>query len=438
MILLYQIIEGDYFMIRFLFFILLIFNISEATTINELIDAGLANSSIIKRDRLQTELIEAKREESRAKKFGEINMVGSYTHYNLPRTLAPIVPSSLSPNSSIETTKDLFSTGVRYSVPLFTGGLLKEQIAIDALSKTISQKRAKLNREELIYNIRSLYLSGLSFQELIESQKGYIETLERLKDTIKISVELGKKAKIDLIKSQNSIEEANGKLARLESSLKMIKSTLITTTHIDTIGYFEPIVVDMSIDIESDRDEDYGSLERFRLQDLEIEKRNRAISKIEATNRPQVGANSYIGYNYDIDNSLNSELLWQIGLSLKWNIFDFDKSSAEIEQAKIAKLQATVQKEATTEGFKKLLAKAINRIDIALADHKTDISTLNLLQESQKIEEARYSAGVATINDLLLAKAKTELTKSKLIESEYNYQNGVYYLEYLLERGENR
>jgi len=82
--------------------------------------------------------------------------------------------------------------------------------------------------------------------------------------------------------------------------------------------------------------------------------------------------------------------------------------------------------------------KAINKIETALANYNTNISTLNLLQESQKIEEARYSAGVATLNDLLLAKAKTELTKSKLIESQYNYQNGIYYLDYLLEKGEER
>ncbi len=38
----------------------------------------------------------------------------------------------------------------------------------------------------------------------------------------------------------------------------------------------------------------------------------------------------------------------------------------KIEQAKIARLQAIVQKEATTEGFKKLLAKAINKIETVL------------------------------------------------------------------------
>ncbi len=420
-------------------FILLSTTLLSATTISELIDNGLANSSIIQKNRLQTELIEAKKEESRASRFGEFDMVGSYTHYNLPRTLAPIVPSALSPNSSVETTQDLFTTGVQYSVPLFTGGALQEQIQIDQLSKSMSQKKARLSREELIYNIRSLYLSGLSLQELISAQNLYIEALEKLKEIISQGVSFGKKAKIDIIKTDSSLQEAKGRLAQMQSSLKMIKSTLSATTHTPNIDYLESIEVDMNGErtILVDRDSLNG-LDRFELQDLEIEKGSRVISKVKASKKPQVALNGYWGDNYDIDGSLNRENLWQIGVNLKWNIFDFGKSLAKIQQAKIAKLQAIVQKEVTTEGFKKLLAQATNKIESALADYQTDLSKLELLQESQQIEEARYSAGVATLNDLLLAKSKTQLTKSKLIESGYAYQNGVYYLDYLLERGEER
>lgn len=82
------------------------------------------------------------------------------------------------------------------------------------------------------------------------------------------------------------------------------------------------------------------------------------------------------------------------------------------------------------------MAKATNQIERAFANYNANISKLNLLKESQKIEEARYNAGVATLNDLLLATSKTELAKSKLIESGYEYKNGIYYLDYLLENGE--
>jgi outer membrane protein TolC len=364
-------------------------------------------------------------------------MVGSYTHYNLPRTLAPIVPSALSPNSSVETTKDLFTTGIQYSVPLYTGGALSKQVEIDNLSKVMAETKSKLTREELIYNIRSLYLSGLSIQALINSQDSYIQALQKLRDIVQESVNIGKKAKIDLIKSDTALQEAKGNRTKLESSLKMIKSTLMAITHIDNIDYLEPISVNINNQVDATSEDEFNNLERFKLQDLQIKKSDRVISKVKSIKEPQVLVNSYMGYNYDIDDlSLSKERLWQVGVNLKWDIFDFDKTSAKIQQAKIAKLQAIAQKQATTEGFKKLLAKATNNIETSFANYQTNLSNLNLLKETQKIEEARYEAGVATLNDLLLAKSKTQLAKSKLIESEYSYQNGVYYLDYLLERGE--
>jgi outer membrane protein TolC len=423
-------------MTKQIIFIAIFTQFIHSTTLQELIDIGVQNSAILEKSDLQIELMEEKRKESKAKKFGEFDLVGSYNHYNLPRTLAPIVPSSLSPTSTVETTKDLFSTGISYSVPLFTGGALEQQIDIDKLSKVALQKRKNLTKEEFIYNIRSLYLSGLSIQDLILAQNEYINTLEKLKEIINFSVEAGKKAKIDYIKIDTTIKSARGNLDSLNSNLKMIKNTLMAITHIENIDQLEPIGVNINQDIDRVDDIDFNSLDRFQLQDLEIEKSEKKEIQVKGSLEPQLAVNGYFGYNYDIDDSLSKENLWQIGVNLKWDIFDFQRGDAKRQQAKIAKLQAVIQKKKLSEDFKKLLAKALNNIENSIAQYNTNLAQLNLLEETQKIEKARYDAGVATLNDLLLAKSKTQLAKSKLIESQYKYQNGIYYLDYLLERGE--
>jgi outer membrane protein TolC len=392
----------------------------------------------MKKTELQIELMEAKKAESKAKRFGELDMVGSYTHYNLPRTLAPIVPSSLSPTSSVDTTKDLFSTGIQYTVPLFTGGALEEQIGIDNIASQMQESRKKLSREELIYNIRSLYLSALSLQELERSQKGYVGALEELSEKIGYGVELGKRAKIELLKANNDLAQAKGSVLKTRSSLRMLKETLSALTHFENIDQLEALEVEPMASSDVYNKENLESLERFRLQKLEVKKGDRVIKKVEASTKPQVGLNAYAGHNFDLDqrDPFEEEKLWQIAVNVKWNLFDFGTSSAKVQQAKIAKLQAIAQSDATTEGFRKLFAKAKNEIETALANYETTHSQYALLQESETIEQARYDAGVATLNDLLLAKSKTELAKSQMIQSKYAYQNGVFYLDYLLERGE--
>jgi len=408
-----------------------------ATTLDELVQSGLTNNSLIKKTNLQIELMEAKKAESQAKKFGEVDIVGSYTHYNLPRTLAPIVPSSLSPTSSVDTTQDLFTTGIQYSVPLFTGGALEQQVKIDNVVTQMSQSKKRLSKEELIYNIRSLYLSALSLQELQISQESYVVALEELKEKIRYGVELGKHAKIELLKANNDLTKSIGDVAKTRSSLTMIKRSLEAVTHYNNIDYLENLNVELNSNTISFEESNIAELERFKLQDLEIDKGNKMIKKVESSFKPQVGLNAYIGYNYDLDriDPFENEQLWQVAVNAKWNIFDFASTSARVQQAKIAKLQAITQKEATTEGFKKLFAKAKNEIETALANYQTTQSQYELLQETQNIEQARYDAGVATLNDLLLAKSKTQLAQSQMIQSRYAYQNGIFYLDYLLEQG---
>ncbi len=409
-----------------------------ATTLPELIESGLNNNSLIKKSDLQIELMEAKRAESKAKKFGEFDVVGSYTHYNLPRTLAPIVPSALAPGTSVATTEDLFSTGLQYSVPLFTGGALEQQVEIDKLGKKVGESKKRLSREELIYNIRSLYLSALSLQEVKRSQETYVEALSKLRDMIVAGVEVGKRAKIEQLKAENDLQGAKGQVLLTQSSLRMLKSTLESLTYHEVTS-FEPIDVTVDTTAKSSLDEaELNKLERFKLQDLEIAKGEKMIAKVGALSKPQVSLAAYAGYNYDLDqrDPLESEGLWQIGLNVKWDIFDFGAISAKVQQAKIAKLQAIAGKDATTEGYNKLFAQAQNEITSAQANYLTNQSQYNLLKESERIEQARYDVGVATLNDLLLAKSKTALADSKMIQSKYAYQNGLFYLDYLLERGE--
>jgi len=62
-----------------------------ATSMNELVQSALTHNSLMEKTELQSELMEAKQEESQAKRFGQFDVVGSYTHYNLPQCHSSIL-----------------------------------------------------------------------------------------------------------------------------------------------------------------------------------------------------------------------------------------------------------------------------------------------------------------------------------------------------------
>jgi len=418
-----------------------------AVSLPELIHIGLEKSTVIRKSRADIDAAREKRKESRADQLGSIDLVGGYTHFNLPRTLAPLTPVTMKnpvTAANVATTKDLFSTGVRYSVPLFTGFAQTRQIEMDDIATQISQGKLSLSREQLVYNIASLYLSALAFEEMYQAQRLYVKALQKLDDTIAKEVRLGKKAPIDMLKSQAQLQSNLSYLEVLKSDIAITKASLASLVGIDRIGSIEGFRVIVREPHENiDRFmEDASRLERVHISTLSLKKADRVIKKSEAGYYPQISLDSYYGYNYGQNDPSNpnsgewaDEKSWQVGVSAKWTLFDFGKRDAAGQKARIAQLQAKLDKKQTILDLKRSLIEAKEKLKQAYADYQGNLKQLKLADESEKIEKVRYLNGISTINDLLYAKSQSHLASAKLIESKYNYQKGKFYLDYLLERG---
>ena len=145
---------------KYILYLLLFTNMTFGQSLNSLIDYALKNSTVVKKSQAQMDLAAAQREESQSAQYGSIDIVGSYTHFNLPRTLAPLTPASiLKDPTAVPTTTNLFGTGIMYSVPLFTGFAQTRQIEMDSIATQLSQSKLSLTKEQLAYNVASLYLS---------------------------------------------------------------------------------------------------------------------------------------------------------------------------------------------------------------------------------------------------------------------------------------
>ncbi|SFV50903.1 outer membrane efflux protein [hydrothermal vent metagenome] len=418
-----------------------------ATSLPELVRIGIAKNTLIKKSKLDIEYAKEGKIINQANKLGSIDLVASYTHFNLPRTLAPLTPATMKDPvtaSNVATTKDLFGTGVSYSVPLFTGFALTKDIEMSSISIEIARSKRELTQEQLVYNIRSLYLSILALKEIYHAQQNYVKTLQKLVHQIEDEVKFGRKAQIDLLKAQSDLQGNLSYLEVIEGNIAISKaslSSLVGVEHIDSIKPIRVSVTKPSYAIDrliSDSDH----LKRIEITNLNLKKASKGVDKSRASKLPQVSLNSYYGYNYGVNDESNvhsgefdSKNNWQIGLNAKWNLFDFGKSDASIQKAKIGKMKADLDRRQALLDLKKSLTEASERIKQEYANYQGNLKQLSLTQKSEKIERVRYKNGVSTINDFLYAKSKTHLAKAKLIESKYNYQKGKYYMNYLLERG---
>jgi len=349
--------------------------------------------------------------------------------------------------SNVATTKDMFGTGIAYTIPLFTGYAQTRQVEMDEIASQISKSRFSLTKEQLAYNVASLYLSALALQEMSQAQRKHVSALRQLAKTVRQEVELGKKAQIDLLKAQKDLYGNIAYLEVLKGNIAMTKAALASLVGKEKIGKLKPVRVSVKrphYNIEKLLGES-GKLNRMKIAQYNVKKADKQVKKSQAGKLPQVALNSYFGYNYGENDSTNlhsgkfkNEKSWQIGLNAQWNVFDFGKRDASIQRAKIAQMQAAFEKEQTLLDFRKSLTEALERIKQSYANYRANLKQLALAKKSEKIEHVRYLNGVSTINDLLYAKSQTHLAAAKLIESRYNYQKGKFTMDYLLERGVKR
>jgi outer membrane protein TolC len=417
-----------------------------AISLPKLIEIGIEKNSQLQKSRLDIEYAKAQSKEGRAEQLGSINLVANYTKFNQPRTLAPLTPVIMKDPitaGSVATTKELFGTGVSYSVPLFTGFAHTRQIEMDSIAIEMATLKSYLAREEIIYNIRSIYLSILSTQELHKAQKRYIESLTKLQEQIALEVDLGRKARIDLLKSQSNLQSNISYLESIKANITILKASLASLVGIESIDSVESItVVPQEPRVSSEEIlRDSSNLARIRVANLNLKKSQKAIDKSKSTLLPQVSLDSYYGYNYGVNDSSNpnsgdfaNEKNWQVSLNAKWTIYDFGKRDSSIEKSKIGYIKSKLDSQQTTLDLQKLSKEAIANISKYYATYISNQKQLKLAKESESIETTRYYSNASTLNDLLYAKSQTSLATAKLIDSRYKYQIGRYYIDYLQER----
>jgi len=410
-------------------------------TLSGLIDYASKHSTVIKQNQAQLNIAQLKRDESRVQKYGELNAVGDYTHYNIERTLAPLVPNSIIAGSPVTTSKDIFTAGVKYTVPLFTGYAQTRQVEIDNIATKMSQVNMKLSREQLVFNLRSLYLSVLAQKEILKAQTTYTKALYKLKKQIAYEVEVGKKANIDLLKARADLESARTQEKIFSSNIATTKASLSAL-----VGKRVKKLMPVKIKVKKPHYSvtklyaKVSHLAKIELEEMSVKKADKMIAKSKASQLPQVNLSAYAGKNYGEDlatSNWDNETLWQVGVNVSYNLVDFGRRDIAIQKAKIAKLQAGFKKEQTLLDLKKLLIQGVEKVKQNYATYLGNVAGVRLSKKAQKIEQVRYDNDASTLNDLLLAKGKTWLAQAKMIESKYNYQKSKYYIDYLMERGIN-
>ncbi len=400
--------------------------LASGITVDEIIKEALKSSPYIKEKSIDLQIAETEKRSIKATRSGQIKLYGSYFNYEDSRILYPIaVP--LDPAQLIGA-RDQFVIGISYFVPLFTGFKLRENVDISSIKEKISKIEYDLTKNQLIFNIKSTYIKILQLQKQRQALQQHLKALEKLKEDIEISVKLGRKTEVDLLKVQYSIKDTKTSIEKLENSIEYLKFSLKVFTG------------NKNIKLENLEEPENESF-YYKTKNITSLEKIEKISNLEKIQlkKQKIAKGKYLPEIYFLvsaqRNYGNGEYkdLYQIGIKIDYTLFDFGKRKNEYLKSKLELSKIKIQKQKAILETEKQIQKALSDIKSAQSKIEKTKKQIELAKKIEEIERLKYEEGISDLYNYLYAKSQLISAKTAYYSAVYEKKIAVYYLQYILE-----
>lgn len=366
-------------------------------------------------------------------KFGEVDLSFDTSKFNTPRLLIPFVPKlPLSPSSIPPDAYNVSTLSLSYTIPLFTGFKLLKNIKISDISTKISKYRYKLTKRQIVFNVYSIYLSGLSLKKDLKAEQKRLRALEKLYQDVSLGVRIGKFAPVDLMKIQYELELTKANIKTIREELDAVKGSLNTLTGLNSTNWhFEKANIPIEKFPNLDRLYKISVKNRYELKEIKNEEK---IAK----QRLFIAKNAYlpnIYFNYTYQKIMGGgaeEPQWSYSLYASMPIFDFGKRYFDIVSSNESYLNTKQDYRQTYLNIKKQVLDAYSKLQSAKAQLKASEKALVYAKEVMRIEELKYNTGAGDMYDTLLAISNYYNSLANLYRQKYNLLLMQKYMDYVL------
>jgi outer membrane protein TolC len=188
------------------------------------IEIALANNPEVAARGWDATVAQARRDQAFGARLPRLGIVGGYAHSLDEQRL---IAASRDGEPGLFG-RDTLSADLVLSLPLFTGGRLTSQVRAADLLRQAAAYRLARNREELVFNIASLFYSILAQRHVIDSLEFSRQTLAEHLRRIDVLVTAQKAAKVDRMRTEVRRADVEQQLVR-EKNLLAIQSRALTS-----------------------------------------------------------------------------------------------------------------------------------------------------------------------------------------------------------------
>lgn len=297
-------------------------------------------------------------------------------------------------------------------------------------------------------NITTYYLNVLSKHEQKQIKKEQLNvTIDQIEKT-KQQVQVGNKAKGDLLEIKAQAARERVELTRAKNELKMAYVDLTQLMNLDSIKNFSVYfpekdtitgeeTVKSADAIYNESVDDFPSINYAEFQ-LKSSEKNLEIMKGRRYPDLNLGFGVFTYYNeirknqfdiaYDEQIDENLSMIAEIRLSIP--IFSNRQIHNKIQNAKLSVEDSRLQLKERKQNLYKDIQRARNEAISAYDDYKANIEAVNSSREAFQYAKEKYDVGLVDIVEYKVA--KKDLTEARLnaAQAKYNYYFRLMLLEF--------
>lgn len=326
-----------------------------------------------------------------------------------------------------------FGNAFSVSIPLYTGGLVENQIAIAKLGKTNAQEEMLRVEQATKLSAVSGYFGLLAYEELRDVYHESVDNLQGHLDNVTAQYNVGTVAKLDVLTSDVSLANAKTTAVTADNNVSLAEANLNNIlglplqTKLNLADHRLPFD---TYDISLEEALDYAMKYRPEVLQsaLAVQEAERNVDVAKAGNRPTVSVGA--GRNWaDDDFPGVDEHGWNIKGGISWSLWDGGETTARIKKAKEALLSARETEQKNREAVQLEVKQAYLNLRSAAQRVEATQTAITQAEESFKIARVRYQAGVGINLDVLDAQLGLNEAKTNNIQALYDYNVGIATLE---------
>ncbi|GAB2775554.1 TolC family protein [Rhabdobacter roseus] len=415
------------------------FSVTAQTTpwsLKACIEFGLKNNLNVRIAKNQEEIAHQQAREALSGYLPQAN--GSASVDNNLKLQSTVLPAGIfGPDPTVVTLGTQYQSNVSaqvdqvvYDQALLTGLKANRPNTEKSLLNTVKTK------ESIIYEISSNYYQVLISAQQISLLQDNLDRTQRLLDILKLQFDNGVIKKVDVDRTQVSINNAQSQLTLAESNLNLAKNRLKYQMGYPierAIEVSDSLVLKKELATAAMGQFDYNNLTDYKIQRTNLELYGIERDRIKAGYLPKLSVYGRYGA-LALGNELGQS--WKnwfdygtVGVKLSIPIFDGFRRDAQWKQSVLNLRTQEDQLNLTLQGYALQNSNAEVQLQRALANIGNDERNVELAKEVFDVNTLQYREGTLSLADLLNAENSYKEAQTNYINSLLNYYQARLDLE---------